>query len=132
LLIIVVQQIFGFPNFNATFMNHQPLGLISQNPSLCRHFEKSNIIKFHHNAYWILKIFYYYYFLNKVLMNSSFPCVAIASNVHRTQEAKVLKSSCWQRATMANNGHRWCDSDRQFRVLSGMQGDDLTTWCSSH
>jgi hypothetical protein len=26
---IIVQQIFGFPNSNATFMNHQPLGPIS-------------------------------------------------------------------------------------------------------
>jgi hypothetical protein len=32
---------------------------------------------------------------------------------------------------MANNGW-WCDSDRQFRVLSGMQGDNLATWCSLH
>jgi hypothetical protein len=47
---IIVQQIFGFPNSNAKFMNHQPPSPISQNPSPCRHFEKSNIIKFDQNA----------------------------------------------------------------------------------
>ncbi len=50
LLTIVIQQIFGFPNSNATFMNHQPLGPISQNPASYYHFGKFNIIKLHHNA----------------------------------------------------------------------------------
>ncbi len=54
-----------------------------------------------------------------MLVNSSSPCIAIASNVHRTQEAKVVKNSCWQGVVMVNNGQR-CDSDTQFRVLIGM------------
>jgi hypothetical protein len=52
-------------------------------------------------------------------MNSSSACITITSNVHRTQEAKVAKNSCWQGAMMANSGQQ-CDNDKQFRVLIGM------------
>jgi len=54
-----------------------------------------------------------------VLANSSSPCITIDGDVHRTQEAKVAKSSCWQGVIIANNGQQ-CDSDRRLRILIGM------------
>jgi len=39
-----------------------------------------------------------------MLANFSSPCIVITSNVHKTQEAKVAKNSCWQGVVMANSG----------------------------